>query len=56
MTGIGIAVVFAGLPYLAWLLASDRVEWFWVYLLQWLTYLGLWFLLRPKLAAKSVDG
>jgi UDP-N-acetylmuramyl pentapeptide phosphotransferase/UDP-N-acetylglucosamine-1-phosphate transferase len=54
MTGIGIAVVFAGLPYLAWLLASDRVEWLWVFLLQCLTYLGLWFLLRPKLAAKSI--
>jgi len=56
MTGIGIAVIFAGLPYLAWLLASDRVEWLWVFLLQCLTYLGLWFLLRPKLAAKSVGG
>ncbi len=54
MTGIGIAVVFAGLPYLAWLLASDGVEWLWVFLLQCLTYLGLWFLLRPKLAAKSI--
>ena len=56
MTGIGIAVGFAGLPYLAWLLAGDRVEWLWVFLLQFLTYLGLWFLLRPKLAAKSVGG
>jgi hypothetical protein len=56
MTGIGIAIVFAGLPYLAWLFASDRVEWLWVYLLQWLTYLGLWFSLRPKLGAKSVNG
>ena len=56
ITGISIAIGFAGLPYLTWLFASDRVEWLWVYLLQWLTYLGLWFLLRPKLAAKSVDG
>jgi len=56
MTGIGIAIVFAGLPYLAWLFASDRVAWLWVYLLQWLTYLGLWFSLRPKLGAKLVNG
>jgi UDP-GlcNAc:undecaprenyl-phosphate GlcNAc-1-phosphate transferase len=49
ITGIGIALVFAGLPYLLWLLKGPSIDWLWVYLFQWSVYAVIWSLLRSAL-------
>jgi UDP-N-acetylmuramyl pentapeptide phosphotransferase/UDP-N-acetylglucosamine-1-phosphate transferase len=46
ITGLGIAVLFAGLPYAVWLIKGHSVGWMWIYLLQWLVYVLVWFAFR----------
>lgn len=55
MTGLCIALVFSGLPYITWLLTNDsQLDWKWVFLLQWVVYACLWLTLRPKAVAVSL--
>jgi UDP-N-acetylmuramyl pentapeptide phosphotransferase/UDP-N-acetylglucosamine-1-phosphate transferase len=46
ITGLGLAVLFSGLPYALWLVKGQAVEWIWIYLLQWLLYGVFWFAFR----------
>lgn len=50
--GVGIAVVFAGLPlalFSSGLIAADSFNWFWVVVLQWLAYGAGWQQLNTRL-------
>ena len=50
--GVGIAVVFAGLPlalFSSGLIAADSFTWFWVVVLQWLAYGAGWQQLNTRL-------
>lgn len=56
LTGVGIALVFAGVPYVTWWISTDtaiNIAWEWFYGLQWLIYVGAWFLLRLTANSKS---
>ena len=48
ITGLGIACLFAGLPYLIWLAMGATFQWMWLYATQWAFYLCVWFALRPE--------
>ena len=56
--GIGIAVVFAGLPlaiFSTGLIAVDSLNWFWVVVLQWLVYGAGWRHLNQRLCLLPND-
>ena len=56
--GIGIAVVFAGLPlaiFSTGLIAVDSLNWFWVVVLQWLVYGAGWRYLNQHLCLLPND-
>ena len=56
--GIGIAVVFAGLPlaiFSTGLIAVDSLNWFWVVALQWLVYGAGWRHLNQRLCLLPDD-
>ena len=54
ITGLGIASVFAGLPYLLWLVEGETFPWVWLYAAQWIFYICVWFALRPKLVREPL--
>ena len=59
ITGLGIALVFTGVPYFIWRMnAGSALElaWEWLYLLQSLAYLSLWLHLRLKIAREGLEG
>ena len=59
ITGLGIALIFAGVPYFIWWMNADsafELAWEWLYLLQSLAYLSLWLHLRPKIAREGLEG
>lgn len=56
--GVGIAVVFAGLPLVIFstgLIAVDSLNWFWVVVLQWLVYGAGWRHLNQRLCLLPND-
>lgn len=56
--GIGIAVVFAGLPWAIFstgLIAVDSLNWFWIVVVQWLAYGAGWRYLNQRLCSLPDD-
>jgi len=56
ITGLGIALVFSGVPYFIWWMNADaafELAWEWLYLLQSSAYLGLWLHLRLKIGREG---
>ena len=53
ITGLGIAIIFAGVPYGIWLADEQFAGWVWVYLFQWLLYASVWLAFRWDLGKLS---